>query len=194
MDAANGTPTPVPAVTMVSGPIAGPSTLITQTVHGYVTKAGQKELYLRATHELIGYICCNGISTRAVDSPAFQKFINVLNPKYKPPHSSTLGSVLIPQEAARIKILNTEYLRTCRNLSISYDGGKIRRPRSVYTVHVTTSRRRSFLMEGDDGAGISHTAEYIVELLTEVRPSVYSSSCSDPSSHRLCIELDPLAS
>lgn len=155
----------VPAVTTVSAPINS----ATQTIRGYVSKAGQKELHTRATHELIRFVCSNSISVQAVDSSAFQKFVDVLNSRYTPPHSTTLGGVLIPKEAARIKDKNIHYLSGRRNLSISYDGGKIRRPRSIYTVHVTTQERRAFLIEGDDGNGISHSAKYIIELLTEVR-------------------------
>jgi hypothetical protein len=140
----------------------------TNSVLSMASKAGRDALDTRATHSLLVFLCSNGLSIRCIDDEWFRKFVSVLNPRYTAPHSTTLGTSLIPREAAFVRKKQIEYLQTCRNLTVSYDGGKLRRPASVYTVHVTTEDRKSILVEGDDASLISHTAKYIVELIKEV--------------------------
>ncbi|KAG2131335.1 hypothetical protein DEU56DRAFT_914485 [Suillus clintonianus] len=62
---------------------------------------------------------------------------------------------------ARIK----EYLGKVRHLTITFDGGKIRRPNSLYTIHITVPGGRTFCMELNDGARKKHTGEYILDAL-----------------------------
>ncbi|KAG1724896.1 uncharacterized protein EDB91DRAFT_1062575 [Suillus paluster] len=76
-----------------------------------------------------------------------------------------------------------DYLKTQLNLTIMFDGGKIRKPKSFYTVHVTTADRRTLLLELDDSSMLSHTARYIGELLEsvilDIRPYRFSGSSLD---------------
>ncbi|KAI8990589.1 ribonuclease H-like domain-containing protein [Trametes punicea] len=57
-----------------------------------------------------------------------------------------------------------------RNLTLSFDGGKLRHPRGIYTVTVTTpSDRKSFIINLNDASRVSHTARYIThEILKPV--------------------------
>ena len=50
-------------------------------------------------------------------------------------------------------ILN--HLKTCRNLNISVDGGKLTK-KKFFSVHVTTPTYQSFCLELDDVARLSH--------------------------------------
>lgn len=70
----------------------------------------------------------------------------------------TLADTLIPNESARITKTMFDYLKTQCNLTITFDGGKIRKPKLFNTVHVTTTDRRTLLLELDDASILSHTA------------------------------------
>ena len=94
-----------------------------------------------------------------------------LSPYYHPPSSTTLTEKLIVNEAAKLTAAVGKLLSTCRNLTITFDGGKIRRPKSTYSVHITTATRHAFCMELDDASQLSHTANYILEVLERVSVS-----------------------
>ena len=148
------------------GTIVKPSR--SKSVHQLATQGGKQAVKARADFALLLFLCCNCLPPRVVDSIQFKNLVKVLHPWYKAPHSSTIADNLVPTEANRVRVLQIAYLKTCRDLTISFDGGKIRRPRSVYTVNVTTPDRRSFLVEGDDASHLSHTGNYNAELLEEV--------------------------
>ncbi|KAG1825476.1 uncharacterized protein BJ212DRAFT_1294907 [Suillus subaureus] len=75
------------------------------------------------------------------------------------------------------------YLKIQCDLTITFDGGKVQKPKSFYTVHVTTTERQTFLFKLDDALMLSHTAHYIWELLEsvilDIRPFQFSGSSSD---------------
>jgi len=52
-----------------------------------------------------------------------------------------------------------EYLKTCTDLQISFDGGKLKK-KGFYSVHVTTLDHMSYCLELDDGSRLSHMGEY----------------------------------
>ena len=58
--------------------------------------------------------------------------------------------------------------RGIERVDVSFDGGKTRRPRGIYTVTITTPGRQSFLYDLHDASKVSHTAEYLLEILEEV--------------------------
>jgi len=144
-----------------------------KSVYDLARQSGKQQFKNRADFALLLFLCCNCLPPYVVDSRHFKQLVKVLHPWYKPPHSSTIADNLVPTEATRVRGLQIAYLKTCRDLSISFDGGKIRRPRSVYTVNVTTPDRRSFLVEGDDASNLSHTGKYNAELLEEVGCQLY---------------------
>lgn len=78
---------------------------------------------------------------------------------------SLIADKHIPGEAARVRKLSIEFLKTRFNLTISYDGGTTKRPQSAYTVHFTTPDGRSFLIEGEESSDSSHTGEHIAHML-----------------------------
>ncbi|KAG5633328.1 hypothetical protein H0H81_008678, partial [Sphagnurus paluster] len=73
------------------------------------------------------------------------------------------GLIMSEQENVRRKQI--EFLHTCRNISISFDGGALRGGDSFYTVHATTPDDKVFLLEGQDGTGESHTGAWIADLI-----------------------------
>ena len=131
-------------------------------------REGRKNLQNAGDHALILFITCNGLPPSVVNSREFKNFVSTLNLDYKPPSETTLSERLIPDEAANIHQATIQYLRTCRDLTITFDGGKLRRSNGLYSVHVTTPERRAFCLTLDDASRLSHTGEYIAELLDGV--------------------------
>src|SRR6267154_3466956 len=115
------------------------------------------------------YIVCCGVPPTIVDSPEWKELISVLNSNYQSPSSMKLTGNLIIKEAAKISEGIKEYLGKVRHLMITFDGGKIRRPNSLYTIHITVPGGRTFCMELNDGARKKHTAEYILGVLDRLR-------------------------
>ncbi|KAI0054381.1 hypothetical protein BV25DRAFT_1806052 [Artomyces pyxidatus] len=75
-------------------------------------------------------------------------------------------------EAAKVTLATVEYLKTCRNLTLSFDGGKTRRRQAFYSIHVTTPQRRSFLIDLDDASYVRHTGNYIKERVDETMMTI----------------------
>ncbi len=130
---------------------------------------GRKLLKQRADLELTHVLVDCGIPSRVVDHPRFLRFCSTLNSAYVAPSSTTVRDKLVPNEAARIHVELTKQLTQIRNLTLSFDGGKTRRPRGVYTVTVTTPARQGFLYDLQDTSKVSHTAEYLLEVMEVVR-------------------------
>ncbi|KAI9065799.1 hypothetical protein FKP32DRAFT_1556380, partial [Trametes sanguinea] len=74
---------------------------------------------------------------------------------------------------------------TLRNLTLSFDGGKTRRPHGIYTVSITIAEsRKSYLVDLNDASRVSHTARYIVQevlkpVLEKIPPENVSAVVSD---------------
>jgi hypothetical protein len=151
-----------PAIASSSNQGTGNSMLAT------FVKTGRKELKNNADHALLLFITCNGIPPSVINSREFKRFCSTLNTSYDPPSETTLSEKLIPAEAANIHCAVIQYLQTRQDLTITFDGGKLRGSKGLYSVHVSTPERRTFCMTLDDASRISHTGDYIYELLLQV--------------------------
>ncbi len=138
------------------------------SVQAVAQAAGSKAFKEKVDETLTEVLCGCSLSSTLVDNDKFKRFCALLSNKYTLPSSSTVDKKLIPIAAARIQLTTTKYLASCRDMTISFDGGKIRRPQAIYTFHITTSQRRSFLKSMDDASRLSHTANYIAERLDSV--------------------------
>jgi hypothetical protein len=118
--------------------------------------------------DVLKLICVGGIPPSKVDSKEWKEMWKHGNPDYEPASSAVLTETQIPNEAARIKTLQLQHLRTCDDLTITFDGNTTKMPQSVYTVHVITPVRRVFLVEGDESSEESHTGAKIHEVLRKV--------------------------
>jgi hypothetical protein len=118
--------------------------------------------------DVLKLICVGGIPPSKVDSKEWKEMWKHRNPDYEPVSSAVLTETQIPNEAARIETLQLQHLRTCDDLTITFDGNTTKMPQSVYTVHVITPVRRVFLVEGDESSEESHTGAKIHEVLRKV--------------------------
>lgn len=141
-----------------------PTNTTATSLDGYV-KQGLQD---KADHALTVMITCNGIPPNVVKSRSFKNFVSVLNAKYSPPSRSTLSERLIPSHAANICSAVIEFLSTQRDVTISFDGGQTRGRTGLYSVHVTTADRQTFCIALNDGSRLSHSADYIIEVINNV--------------------------
>lgn len=95
-------------------------------------------------------------------------FTNSFGTSYLSPSASTIRKRLIPIKAVRVALAAENFLRTCWNLTISFDGSKMRRKIGFYSVHVITANGRSYLVALDDASRLRHTTEYIAKLIKKV--------------------------
>ncbi|KAF9228359.1 hypothetical protein BS17DRAFT_763855 [Gyrodon lividus] len=167
--------------TPTMAPAAGAScvnTLVTQphtvrpakgknALQGFQTE-GRKVLQDKGDYAVIKFYVCCGVPPSIANADKFKAMVSVLNQAYYPPSSTTLEDKVIINEAAKISHTICTHLQTCCNLTITFDGGKICKPSSVYTIHVTTTDCHAFCMELDDASMLSHSAEYILEALERV--------------------------
>ena len=138
------------------------------TLTAFATNGGWKKQKEEGDYYLMKCIVCCGIPPTIVDLKEWKEMMAAQNHYYQPPSSTTLTEKLIVNEVAKITAAVGKLLSTCRNLMITFDGGKIWRPKSTYSVHVTSATHHAFCMELDDASQLSHTANYILEVLEHV--------------------------
>ena len=97
--------------------------------------------------------------------------MNILNGNYLPPSHTTFEDSLVPSYAAATQVTVINYLKMCRDLTITFDGGKLGK-KKFFSVHATTVHHQSFCLELDDVEQLSQTSEYICDLLYKVSPSL----------------------
>ena len=160
MTAVATSPHPVPSSVAKSVGLTGGKNML----KGFQTE-GRKVLQDIGDYAIMKFLICCGIPPSIPDANKFKDMVSMLNPAYRRPSSTTLEDKLIMNEAAKISHATHTHLQTCHNLTIMFDGGKIHKPTSVYTIHVTTADHRMFCMELDNASLLSHSAEYILEHL-----------------------------
>jgi hypothetical protein len=138
------------------------------SIYGKVKEQGRKKLKEQLDYDTMCLVCVGGIPPTTVDLPEWKKLWRDGNSDYEPASSTTLVDTYIPQEACRIESHTLEYLQTCDNLTITFDGGTTRLPQSVYTIHIITPDRQVFLIEGNEASAESHTGHSLYLVLKRV--------------------------
>ena len=93
----------------------------------------------------------------------------VADPTYTPAMREKLETEQIISEAENVMAKQLEYLRTQENLTISCDGGTTKGREAFWTIHVSTPKRKVYLMECHEATSESHTGVWIKNLVLEVR-------------------------
>ena len=86
-------------------------------------------------------------------------------------HTSYAGKLETEQivsKAENVMAKQLEYLRSQENLTISCDGGTTRGREAFWTIHVSTPKRKVYLMECREATSDSHTGVWIKNLVLEV--------------------------
>lgn len=145
-----------------------------------VKEAGRKKLKDQLDYDTMAFVCVSGLPLSAVDLPEWKKLWKDGNADYELASSTTLVDTFIPQEACRIESLTLKDLQTCKNLTMTFDGGTTRLPQSVYMIHIITPDHRVFLMEGNEASAESHTGHSLYLVLKQVF-SCHLFICLSPS-------------
>jgi hypothetical protein len=118
---------------------------------------------------IVNLLCETGVPPRIAEAHSWKLLFRAINPKlsYDPPSSTTIRNKLIPPESTRAKLNMRAHVQGCRNLSLSFDG-LTEGDQPLYTVHVATPDRETFLYRGDVFYG-SHNSAYVEDLLQQVR-------------------------
>ncbi|KAG9121640.1 hypothetical protein FRC07_002333, partial [Ceratobasidium sp. 392] len=165
------------------------------TLHAACKKEGLRAQQVLFDLSLVNFICAAQIAPRKIDMLEFHSMISKANTQLKPKSSTTIARSHIPMESCRIRRLSLEELRSCHNLTISFDGGTAIRPVSYTTIHVTTPETQiPHLMAGVEASGIPHTGQFYFEelekIIKEVGPHRFSGiTCDSTGNTRLAREL-----
>lgn len=135
---------------------------------------GKKARALTANQAVLNLICGTGIPPSVVDSNEWKHFVEILDNTVHVYSGASFSETYIPAEALRVTEEAIKKLSKMKNLTISYDGGTTKRVESIYTIHVTTpDSRQSYLIEGSEKSGLSHTGQQIAEEILKVFYMVY---------------------
>lgn len=148
-------------------------------------KSARVALNLKVNLCTLKLICAAGLPPTVVDRPEYKLLIKAANPYCEPASATTMVDSLIPNEAANVRMQQIKYLQNQYHLSISFDGGANRRHQSVYTFHITTADRRTFLMEGVSAEGEVKSGDWIFNNLVRVRLVTFSFIPNHDSNHHL---------
>ncbi|KAJ7237403.1 hypothetical protein C8J57DRAFT_1568538 [Mycena rebaudengoi] len=125
---------------------------------------GKKVLKQKVNDALVELIVCCGIAPRNIGRAEFKNFVSALNANYNLISRTTFEDSLVPAYAANVRIA---VIKSCWFLTISGDGGKLKRKKFV-SVNITTIHRQSFCVDLDDVSRISQTGEYFAELFKKI--------------------------
>ncbi len=87
---------------------------------------------------------------------------------YSVPDRSDWVAIHLAAEAATATKKIVDFLKTFIHLTVSFDGWSSKNHDEVYTIHMTTPLRHSFLVGGLVLTGLSVTGELLFERLQEV--------------------------
>ncbi|KAJ7818920.1 ribonuclease H-like domain-containing protein [Mycena leptocephala] len=124
---------------------------------------------------IVKLFCAAGLAPRLADYPEWKEVLHLaaLAGRYYVPAGRTiLMDNHIMSEQERVRGLQIALLQRERRLTVSFDGGDLRSGEYFYTVHANTADGRSFLLEGIECTGVSHTAEWMANSVMEVMETV----------------------
>lgn len=152
---------------------------------------GKDERHKRLDFAILLLICAAGLPTYIVSRPEWRRMLMVADPTYTPAMREKLETEQIVSEAENVMAKQLEYLRTQENLTISCDGGTTKGREAFWTVHVSTPKRKVYLMEVREAISESHTGVWIKNLVLEVR-HYYINASDRPPLTLLDRQLTPL--
>lgn len=145
-------------------------------------RLGRKHLKHKADHETVVLFCVAGLPPNLLSYPEYKQLSYTLNSSYHPMSRSTLTDSAIPATQAVVQKEQLTYLQTQLHLTVTFDGGSIRKKNGFYSVHVLTQDGRAFLMDMADGRGASHTGEWIKGVLRKTIDEIGSARFAGVSS------------
>ncbi|KAJ6575687.1 hypothetical protein DFH09DRAFT_1361827 [Mycena vulgaris] len=117
---------------------------------------------------LLRLIVCCALAFSLCDNGFFVDFCNAMCPSYSVPNRSSFISYNLVMEAENAMVQLKTLLESFIHLTLSFDGWSSRRSDEIYTVHVSTPTRMSYMVAGIILTGLSTTSETIFENLKAV--------------------------
>ena len=130
--------------------------------------SSHKNFQQEVDHIIMRLICVQGLVPNLVDSPEWKELMQKLNGIYKHTSDDTFCDGYIPKEAAFVRNSQINLLKKEENLTLTFDGTTIRRQESFYTAHATTPARETYFLNGHQGMGKHHNADWIMDKLLKV--------------------------
>ena len=165
-DGTTCTPPPI-SETNTSPPPATPSSSLSRAENFFGLR-GRKAIHTTLDLAIVKFICVGRIPPAIVDLPEWKYLFRIQTPSYQPASRTRLSEEHITSEQEFVREEQIAYLKTQKRLSISFDGGALRSGDSLYTVHATTEERKVILLEGQECTLVSHTGQWIAELVMRV--------------------------
>ena len=129
---------------------------------------GRDERHKRLDFAVLLLICVAGLPTHIVSRPEWRRMLAVADPTYMPATQEKLETEQIVSKVENVMAKQLEYLRTQEDLTISCDGGTTKGREAFWTIHVSTPKRKVYLMEGHEATSESHTGVWIKNLVLKV--------------------------
>ncbi|KAH6909669.1 ribonuclease H-like domain-containing protein [Coprinopsis sp. MPI-PUGE-AT-0042] len=139
-----------------------------QTSDTFFGAGGRKRIHSQLDLAVVRLFCASRLPPNLAGTQEWKNLLKITCPSYTPASRTKLNDVHIQSEAARIQELQYKMLKKECYISISFDGGSIRSGESVYTVHATTQDGRVMLLEGQECTRVSHTGEWIADVVLRV--------------------------
>lgn len=133
-----------------------------------IHRLGKEQRFKMLDIAILKFFCVCGIPTSVASHDAWRDIFRIGVRGYKAADRNKLEDEQIISEAERIRQLQIDYLRTQENITVSCDGGTARNHDAYWTVHMSTMERKVYLMETREATNVSHTGEWIVQLVLEV--------------------------
>lgn len=136
--------------------------------HAFFGPAAEAKVKDQLDFAILKLVCVAGMAPAILDLPEWKEVFHIAIPSYHPVSRTTMMDNHIPSEQERVRGLQIEYLQTQTRMTSTFDGGSLRNGESFYTIHVTTAERRVMLVEVQECTRVSHTADWIADVVTRV--------------------------
>lgn len=130
----------------------------------------RQQRHRKADRKLVYLFCVGGLATHVSQLDVFIDFCHGLDSTYHVPNRTEIEEDLIVLEQVRVMTSNLKELEDEEDMTISADGGTTKGTKEAYwTVHVSTVKRKVYLLECQEATAVSHSAEWIRDLVLKVR-------------------------
>jgi hypothetical protein len=130
-------------------------------------RLGKAERHRRLDFAIVLLICAAGLPPYLVSRQEWKNMLIAADPSYTPMTREKLETEHIVNEAESVMERQLTYLKTQENLTISCDGGTSTGREAFWTTHVSSPKRKVYLMDCREATSESHTAVWIKNFILE---------------------------
>lgn len=131
-------------------------------------RLSRAERHEQARLDILYLFCVGGGPMTLANRAIFKQSYRDLDPTFNPPTATALSEDLVIAEQQAIMEEQIEELRMAEDITLSTDGGTSHGGEAFWTVHASTTDRVVRLVECQEATDVSHTAEWISNLVLSV--------------------------